>query len=134
MLPWRSDIMSLTLLAFLALLASLIAGSLDLQKGLGSSSSSDSAHSCIDADFDGESAAVDVDSRSVHNLYCTAETIEAALAKAFHLTGAHTVQQHWLGGLQRCTGAVVHCSGVCYCAFVTVRLHYAARHLLAGLD
>ncbi|KAL4855612.1 putative protein phosphatase 2C 8 [Chlorella vulgaris] len=61
-------------------------GSLDLQKGLGSSSSSDSAHSCIDADFDGESAAVDVDSRSVHNLYCTAETIEAALAKAFHLT------------------------------------------------
>ena len=48
--------------------------------------SSSSAGSYLDADFD-EAAAAEA-SNSVQGVQCTTETIEAALTKAFHITGA----------------------------------------------
>lgn len=48
--------------------------------------SSSSAGSYLDADFD-EAAAAEA-SNSVQGVQCSTETIEAALTKAFHITGA----------------------------------------------
>lgn len=66
----------------------------------GDLNSSSSAGSYLDADFEEDPAGA---SNSVQGVSCTAETIEAALTKAFHITGA-CVPCRQLEAL-RCAGA-----------------------------